>query len=78
MLFRSASNLICLLFEVFSAEETGPLLAFLHRHIGIETEGTSLGIALSDEPSGKLSLNLGILEISETAAHASVDIRYPG
>lgn len=75
--FNAASNLICLLFEVFSAEETGPLLAFLHRHIGMETEGTSLGIALSDEPSGKLSLNLGILEISETAAHASVDIRYP-
>lgn len=75
--FNAASNLICLLFEVFSAEETGPLLAFLHRHIGIETEGTSLGIALSDEPSGKLSLNLGILEISETAPMASVDIRYP-
>lgn len=43
----------------------------------MESEGMSLGIALSDEPSGKLSLNLGILEISETTAHASVDIRYP-
>lgn len=35
-----------------------PLLGFVHflsDHVGLESDGTSLGIALSDEPSGKLT-----------------------
>ena len=39
--------------------------------------GEGFGITLSDEPSGKLSLNLGILELSSDQMRYVVDIRYP-
>lgn len=39
--------------------------------------GEGFGIALSDEPSGKLSLNLGILELDSNQMRYVIDIRYP-
>ncbi|KJR48000.1 hypothetical protein UF75_1582 [Desulfosporosinus sp. I2] len=39
--------------------------------------GEGFGITLSDEPSGKLSLNLGILELSSDQMRYVIDIRYP-
>ncbi|MEY7998778.1 dipeptidase PepV [Clostridium sp. Mt-5] len=50
---------------------------FFNKYIGFETEGTSLGIACEDEPSGKLSLNVGVAEINEEMANLWIDIRYP-
>lgn len=75
--FNAASNLIRLLCEVFSPEETGALLAFLNSCIGMESNGAKLGVQMSDEPSGELTLNLGIVSLEEDRAHACVDIRYP-
>ena len=36
-----------------------------------------MGIKMSDEPSGDLTLNLGIIEFTSEKGCASIDIRYP-
>lgn len=53
------------------------LLDFILTHPGTGFYGEGFGIALSDEPSGKLSLNLGILELTSDKVRFVIDIRYP-
>jgi len=45
--------------------------------IGIEGHGESLGIAITDEESGDLTCNLGILRYDGKCFRALLDIRYP-
>jgi len=52
-------------------------LDFILAHPGTGFYGEGFGIALSDEPSGKLSLNLGILELTSDKVRFVIDIRYP-
>ena len=53
------------------------ILDFILTHPGTGFYGEGFGIALSDEPSGKLSLNLGILELTSDYVRFVIDIRYP-
>ena len=55
----------------------GKAIAFLHERIGMETDGTSLGVGLRDELSGPLSFNLGMLRAGETELRVTVNYRYP-
>lgn len=75
--FNAVSHAIQLLGSVFSEEELGGFLAFLNRFVGCETNGTSLGIACEDEPSGSLTCNLGLLHLNSEKGEACFDIRYP-
>ncbi|HWQ43210.1 MAG TPA: dipeptidase PepV [Desulfosporosinus sp.] len=52
-------------------------LEFVLARPGTGFYGEGFGIALSDEPSGKLSLNLGILELTSETIRFVIDIRYP-
>ena len=46
--------------------------------VGMESDGSGLGIRCSDETSGGLTCNLGILRYApETGLYATLDIRYP-
>ncbi len=46
--------------------------------VGMESDGSGLGIRCSDETSGGLTCNLGILRYSpENGLYATLDIRYP-
>lgn len=45
--------------------------------IGIEYHGESLGIAVEDGASGKLTCNLGIIRYEGDAVEATLDIRHP-
>jgi succinyl-diaminopimelate desuccinylase len=74
---NAASNLISLLEGALSAEELGGFLGFLHNAIGTETDGASMGVKMSDEPSGSLTLNLGLLHFGASPAEAVLDLRYP-
>lgn len=47
------------------------------RFIGEDTTGEKLGINYSDEVSGDLTLNLGVLDINAERGKATIDIRYP-
>ena len=55
----------------------GEAVHFLAAHIGMETRGESLGIALSDEISGDLTLNLGIAALEDDVLRVTINIRYP-
>ncbi|HEY8909281.1 MAG TPA: dipeptidase PepV [Desulfosporosinus sp.] len=58
-------------------QEEQLILDFILAHPGTGFYGEGFGIALSDEPSGKLSLNLGILELTSDKVRFVIDIRYP-
>lgn len=69
-----------LLKELNQLPLTGQLkaaVAFLNTRIGMETDGTSLGIAMEDAPSGRLSFNLGMLRGKESSLRVTVNYRYP-
>ena len=50
---------------------------FLAETLGMETDGASAGIAIQDDVSGKLSLNLGTIEGDETHLTLNINYRYP-
>jgi succinyl-diaminopimelate desuccinylase len=50
---------------------------FLEEHIGREIDGTSFGVAMSDEVSGKLVFNLGTIDVTEEKGSVGINIRYP-
>jgi len=54
----------------------GPLKA-LADNVGVEYDGDSLGVACSDQTSGALTCNLGILRYDENGLYAELDIRFP-
>jgi succinyl-diaminopimelate desuccinylase len=59
------------------AGEEKETLAFLAEKIGMETDGDSLGIALEDEESGKLTFNLGVITGDETGILCQINCRHP-
>ena len=75
--FNAATHLLALLFEVFTQEQLGTLPAFLQKHIGVELDGSSMGIQQQDAESGPLTLNLGLVHADASLCTAAIDIRYP-
>lgn len=57
--------------------DLGQYVNFFNKNIAPETEGKTIGIACEDKPSGKLSLNVGVADISKDMADVWIDIRYP-
>ena len=53
------------------------LIHFLAVALGMETDGQSAGIALHDEVSGGLTLNLGTLTADEAHMSMKINYRYP-
>ena len=53
------------------------LIHFLASTLGMETDGTSAGIALHDSVSGGLTLNLGTLDADEQHMSMKINYRYP-
>ena len=49
---NAASYLIELLHEVFGAERLGRFFSFIHEKIALTSDGSLLGVNISDEPSG--------------------------
>lgn len=71
---NATHNVIRFLHTRYPENET---LAFLAEHL-CDTDGTSWGIALNDEISGKLTCNLGVLRTeADGTLRATVDIRFP-
>lgn len=73
---NAASYLVHLLAEVFG-EKLGSFFKFIDEKIGLTNDGSLLGIAMSDEPSGPLTFNLGLVSVDENNCSLTVDIRYP-
>ncbi len=64
---------------LIALKELGAAMPFagLAEALGMEGDGRSLGIALSDELSGALTCNLGLLRYDGERLTAQLDIRYP-
>lgn len=48
-----------------------------NKKIGLEYNGQSIGCGFKDEVSGKLTFNVGIIDMSESEVNIVVNIRYP-
>lgn len=75
--FNAITHLIDLLTSNFSHDVLGNICGFIDSAIGVETNGNSLGIKMRDSISGELTLNVGTLDIDESEAKCTIDIRYP-
>ncbi|ABB15007.1 dipeptidase PepV [Carboxydothermus hydrogenoformans] len=58
-------------------DDISAYLNFLAEKIGLTYNGENIGLKLSDNVSGNLTLNLGVLELTEKEAYAALNIRYP-
>lgn len=61
----------------FVNEDAGDFVDFYNKHIGYELDGQSLGCGFADEPSGKLVLNTGVIQMDSEAASLTINVRYP-
>jgi succinyl-diaminopimelate desuccinylase len=60
-----------------SSESVRGFVDFYNEHIGFDVHGDGLGVGLSDEPSGKLVMNVGKIAMDRDAAILTVNVRYP-
>jgi len=79
---ETGRNAISILMEFlgelnFVNEDAAVFVDFYNKYIGYETDGTALGCGFSDEPSGKLILNVGLIEMDHKAAKLTINVRYP-
>ena len=61
----------------FENEDMNEFVEFYENHIGFDLCGDKLGCGLYDEPSGKLILNVGVVNVDDEAARLTINIRYP-
>lgn len=71
---KNAAGMLLIALKALGAG--GPVAA-LADVLGMEYDGASLGIAQSDELSGALTCNLGVLRCDGARLTAQLDIRYP-
>lgn len=58
-------------------KEVKDVINFILDKVSYSVYGEKMGIDFSDELSGKLTMNLGVIEISESYATLTFNIRYP-
>jgi len=57
--------------------DTAKLITFFNSYVGMETDGQSFGVGLADKESGKLSFNVGTIQLQENEARLALNLRYP-
>lgn len=57
--------------------KAGAAISFLAQKLGMEWDGKSMGIAMSDQVSGDLTMNLGVLRGNEKGLEVKLNYRYP-
>ncbi|KYH33274.1 putative dipeptidase [Clostridium tepidiprofundi DSM 19306] len=75
-------NAIMQLFEFLGKIDLGnndvsEFVTFMNKYIGMEVHGESFGCYLEDEVSGKLSFNLGVIDMNEDKVDVVLNLRYP-
>ena len=61
----------------FSNDEVNEFISFYNEHIGFDLDGSGLGCNLSDEISGSLILNVGMIDMTNEAVSLKINVRYP-
>lgn len=75
--FNSATHAIKSIKALYNDENLGDIPEFINEYIGTGTDGKLMGISCADKQSGSLTINVGVLDITDTTATARIDIRYP-
>ena len=75
-------NAISVLFDFLARldfEDDGlqDFLTFYNDHIGYRTDGSAIGLAMSDQDSGPLTFNVGLCTYDGGSVQISCDVRYP-
>ncbi|MFY9175978.1 MAG: Sapep family Mn(2+)-dependent dipeptidase [Caldicoprobacterales bacterium] len=75
-------NAISKMLDLLTSKELGDsdidkFVADLNRLMGYDTTGEGLGINYSDDVSGSLTLNLGVIDVDRERGSAIIDIRFP-
>ncbi|MBR2559910.1 MAG: dipeptidase PepV [Firmicutes bacterium] len=78
----SGLNAISILMDIlgrlnFANEDVNDFVAFYNDHLGFDTRGQRFGCEMSDEPSGDLTLNVGVLSFDKKAITLTINIRFP-
>ena len=74
---NAIGRLMLALTELPLSGEAAEAVRFLAERIGMETDGSALGISLRDEISGGLTLNWGTVEGDASAMTLRINYRYP-
>ena len=61
----------------FANEGVGDFIDFFNRYIGAQTNGADMGCGFTDEVSGDLVWNTGVIDMTEEAVQLTINIRYP-
>ncbi len=75
-------NAISVLLEIlgtleFENEQVQELIKFFNDHIGFDYNGQRIGMGLEDEPTGKLTFNVGIIKLNSAEIKYTINVRYP-
>lgn len=74
---NAAGRLLLALNQLPLEGELKDTVSFLAEKIGMEHDGTSLGIRLHDDASGPLTLNMGVVSADESGIFVRLNYRYP-
>ena len=74
---NAIQKLLSQLVEFPLQDETKAVVQFLHEKFKMEHDGKSLGIAMSDEESGPLTMNLGMINCDDKSLEIGLNYRYP-
>lgn len=79
---EKGENAITILMEFlgklnFASEDTNEFVGFYNDCIGYDFHGERIGCALSDEISGKLVFNVGMIDVDQKTAKLTINVRYP-
>ena len=61
----------------FINEDAADFVSFFNEHIGYDLHGERIGCCISDEDSGQLVFNVGMIEMDKNAVRLTINIRYP-
>lgn len=75
---QDGKNAISMLMaEVGDATDKCGMANFYNKYIGFEVHGESFGLDYTDEESGRLTMNVGKIQMTEDTVDLLMDIRYP-
>ena len=74
---NAIGRLLLFLKELPFEGQLAQIISFLADGFGMEWNGSSLGIAMEDDLSGALTMNLGVISASEKEISVKLNYRYP-
>lgn len=61
----------------FASDDVNVFIDFYNQYIGFDCHGERMNCAFSDEPSGKLTFNVGLIHFEKQAVTMTINVRYP-